>query len=125
MTEEVNDHNPNVPAANNAANLQMALASFIGPVMTAAVNGCFKTLTTFSIDAIAITMCAILGRCLGMVLSIGDMGPILVLRGKCIEAFKEELRKVPIQAMPKRPDGPMTALPKDSAELVKKIKAES
>jgi hypothetical protein len=123
MTEQMNgkaDANDIPPTPQNVAAF---ISSYVGPVMTCAVNGCLRSLSNISVDAVMIVTCAIFGRAVGQTLSIGDLGPIMQLRARCIEAFTEELRKVKIEPIPKMPGKASITLPPDSAELVNKIKS--
>ena len=123
MTNQMNGKSPADDPPPTAQNVAAFLSSYIGPVMSSAINGNLKSLSHFSIDAVLIMTCAVFGRCLGQVLSVGDLGPLLQLRAKCLEAFKAEMNKVKIAPMLKPPGKADTALPPDSAELVNKIKS--
>jgi hypothetical protein len=90
--------------------------AFIGPVCVAMLNGIAKSLGTYPIERIAVTTAAILGKCFGEVLSIGQLGPLMKLRRQCMQAFEDEMKKVHINTPPA--PGGIPPLPTD---LIRKL----
>lgn len=88
------------------------LEQFVWPVASSAVNGVRLALIVpggFDIGSVMVKMAGLFGRAIGYTLSIGALGDVLPLRGECIKAFGEELRKVKIQPPP--------ALPGEASEI--------
>jgi hypothetical protein len=125
MTEQMNGKSMAEDIPPSPQNVADFLTAYIGPVMSAAINGCLRSLSNVPIEAVLIMSCAVFGRCIGQILSIGDLVPVMGLRKRCIEAFTEELKKVKINPMAQPPGKPQSAVPPETAELLKKIKAAS
>ena len=83
-----------------AATSESGRSSRTASKLIAAVNGCQKSLPQYPIDRLMLTMAAMIGKCFGEVLSIGDMGPTMRLRRMCAESFEAEMKKAVIRPLP-------------------------
>ena len=101
MTDKSNGLDPAAVAQQaEIAHVDQMAQTFIGPVLIAALNGCQKSLPQYPIDRLMLTMAAMFGKCVGEVLSIGDIGPTMRLRRMCAEAFEAEMKKAAIRPLP-------------------------
>ena len=110
------------------AHIDQMAQTFIGPVLIAAVNGCQKSLPQYPIDRLMLTMAAMIGKCFGEVLSIGDMGPTMRLRRMCAESFEAEMKKAVIRPLP-MPGATEHMIDRtvgeQTAELMRKVREQS
>jgi len=128
MTEKGNGLDPALAAQRaEIARIDRTAQTFIGPVLIAAVNGCQKSLPQYPIDRLMLTMAALMGKCCGEVLSIGDMGPTMRLRRMCAERFEAEMKKAVIRPMPMpgATEHMIDGVGEQTAELMRKLKGQA
>ena len=118
MTDQQTDKQQQQAAA--IAEADQKAQAFVGPVAVAAINGLIRSLGGYPIDRLVVTASAILGKCVGEVLSVGQLGPVMKLRRQCMQAFEDEMKKVHINSPPAQPGG-TNGIPQATAELLRKL----
>lgn len=125
MTDDhMNGVNPADAAKAQRQAEDLHLQSFIGPAYIGAINGCVRSLPGFAIERVVLMIAACFGKTLGECLSIGHLAPLLHLRKQCIDTIERAMRDVKIEPPPAASPKPMSSVPADTQELLKKLKVQ-
>lgn len=126
MTDEtpVNGVNPADAAKQQRMAEDMHMQSFVGPATICLVNGSVKSLAQFGVERTVLMLAACFGKCLGEVLSIGDLVPVMKLRQRCLEVIEKECKAVKVQPIPQGQPRQMTSVPPETVDLLKKMKMQ-
>jgi hypothetical protein len=87
-------------AQDVASKLNQALDQTVFPIINAMARGITGCIMGIPPNRVLLAVCRNLGRVVGMSYGTGLLGPLMVERRQCIEAFQEGIRSIKIQPPP-------------------------